>query len=129
MSEWRSIAGLKPGATSTSRVRQQLWRRPSGLRWCDPIEGGIDVHLNTHSTVDVPQFTTAPRLMTNLLAALEKRCLVWLAGRMPAGVNSDHLTALALFAMFMTGASYYAARLNPAALLLAVAWLGVNWFG
>jgi len=67
--------------------------------------------------------------MTNVLASAERRCLVWLARRMPAGVNSDHLTVLALFAMLMTGISYFAARLNRFALLMAIVWLAVNWFG
>ena len=34
------------------------------------------------------------RIHTSLLAAVEKRCLVWMAHRMPAAINSDHLTAL-----------------------------------
>jgi phosphatidylglycerophosphate synthase len=76
-----------------------------------------------------PLFTDAPRLMTNVVATIEKRCLLWLARRMPPRINSDHLTALALVAMFMTGASYYAARVHPLALLAAVLWLAINWFG
>jgi phosphatidylglycerophosphate synthase len=55
--------------------------------------------------------------------------LVWLAARIPAGINSDHLTVLALFAMLMAGVSYYAARSTPLALIMVVGWLGVNWFG
>ena len=39
------------------------------------------------------------RDLGSLLSGLEKRCLVWLARRMPVQVNSDHLTALGLFAM------------------------------
>lgn len=62
-------------------------------------------------------------------ASLEKRCLLWLAARLPRQVTSDHLTALALIAMLMTGLSFYLARFNRLALLLAVVWLAVNWFG
>ena len=44
-------------------------------------------------------FKEAQRSSTGLLTAVERRALVWLAGRMPAAVNSDHLTGLALFSM------------------------------
>lgn len=74
-------------------------------------------------------FKDARRHMTNLLASTERRCLIWLAARMPAGINSDHLTVLALFAMLMAGVSYWAARANPLALLMAIGWLAINWFG
>jgi phosphatidylglycerophosphate synthase len=67
--------------------------------------------------------------MNGVSASLERRCLIWLAERMPRRVNSDHLTGLALVAMLMTGLSYVAARWHPAGLLLAVGWLAVNWFG
>ena len=75
------------------------------------------------------EFKDARRHMTNLLASTERRCLIWLAARMPAGINSDHLTVLALFAMLMAGVSYWAARANPLALLMAIGWLAANWFG
>lgn len=52
-----------------------------------------------------------------------------MAARMPAEINSDHLTALALFAMLMTGLSYWMARTSRVGLLAAVVWLAVNWFG
>jgi phosphatidylglycerophosphate synthase len=48
---------------------------------------------------------------------------------MPAWVNSDHLTALALAAMIGVGLSYWLARATPAGLLLAIACLAINWFG
>jgi hypothetical protein len=41
-------------------------------------------------------FRDATRVLTSILAPLEKRCLLWLAHRMPRAVNSDHLTVLAL---------------------------------
>lgn len=37
---------------------------------------------------------TANRSHTSLLAEVEKRTLIWIAERLPAGVNSDHLTGL-----------------------------------
>jgi phosphatidylglycerophosphate synthase len=69
------------------------------------------------------------RLNTGLLAAAEKRLLVWIAGRLPAWVNSDHLTLLALLAMAGTGASFWLSRYWPPALTLVVFCLAVNWFG
>ncbi len=74
-------------------------------------------------------FKDAKRAQVSLLAPLEKRCLIWLAERMPGWVNSDHLTALGLVAMLMAGLSYWAARWSRFALLAVVFWLAVNWFG
>jgi len=74
-------------------------------------------------------FRDARRVLTSVLAPLEKQCLIWLASRMPARVNSDHLTALALVAMLAAGLSYWLAAVRPAALLLVNAALAVNWFG
>lgn len=64
-----------------------------------------------------------------LLAAPEKRALHYLAERMPAWVNSDHLTLLGLLAMLLAGACYWAASLDRRALLLVVVALAINWFG
>lgn len=65
----------------------------------------------------------------SLLAAAEKRLLVWIAARLPRAVNSDHLTLLALGAMAGAGACYAAARWEPSALWGVVAALAFNWFG
>jgi archaetidylinositol phosphate synthase len=69
------------------------------------------------------------RVHTSLLAAVEKRCLIWMARRMPEGINSDHLTALALVAMLGAGLCYWIAPAMPAALWGVVGLLVVNWFG
>jgi phosphatidylglycerophosphate synthase len=69
------------------------------------------------------------RVLTSVLAPFERRCLVWMAGRLPRSVNSDHLTALALAAMVSAGGSYWLARVTPVGLLLVVVSLAVNWFG
>ncbi len=65
----------------------------------------------------------------SVLAATEKRALVWMARRMPSWVNSDHLTLLGLVSMFSAGMAYYAASKNQSALLLVVPALALNWFG
>jgi len=69
------------------------------------------------------------RQNTGLLADAEKRVLVWLARRMPAGINSDHLSALGLVAMLAAGASFALFRATPWAAMGVVLSLAVNWFG
>ena len=65
----------------------------------------------------------------SILAAAEKRALIWMARRLPRWINADHLTVLGLLAMAGTGAAYWAAQWHELALLGAVAGLAVNWFG
>jgi len=76
-----------------------------------------------------PEFKNAVRLQQSLLTRAERKCLAWLAERMPARVNSDHLTLLGFAAMFLAGVCYVAARWQPGALLLVNVMLAVNWFG
>ena len=65
----------------------------------------------------------------SILAASEKRLLIFIAERLPRAINSDHLTTLALVAMGMAGAAFAAARWDRRALWLVVAALALNWFG
>jgi phosphatidylglycerophosphate synthase len=74
-------------------------------------------------------FVHAARTMNGLTARVEKRVLIWMAGRMPAWINSDHLTALAGLAMVAGSAAYAMARSWPPALLLVNLCLAINWFG
>jgi archaetidylinositol phosphate synthase len=74
-------------------------------------------------------FKDAIRLQESFTAAAERKTLAWLAVRLPARVNSDHLTLLGFVAMFLAGASYAFARTNRAGLLLATFFLALNWFG
>jgi archaetidylinositol phosphate synthase len=76
-----------------------------------------------------PSNTTHVRINTGVLAALEKRVLVWMAIRLPDWVTSDHLTALALLAMAAAGGAFWASRHEPFALVGVVLALAVNWFG
>ena len=70
------------------------------------------------------------RLHGSLLAGPEKRALVWMAERMPAWLNSDHLSALGLVSMAGVGASFWLAGALPAAgVPLVVVCLVLNWFG
>jgi phosphatidylglycerophosphate synthase len=69
------------------------------------------------------------RVHTSLLAAVEKRCLIWMATRLPAAINSDHLTAFGATAMLGAGLCYWVAPSAPVALWGVVLMLAVNWFG
>ncbi|MBZ5661099.1 MAG: CDP-alcohol phosphatidyltransferase family protein [Acidobacteriia bacterium] len=74
-------------------------------------------------------FKNAVRLQESFTAQAERKALLWLAARMPACVNSDHLTMAGFAAMFLAGASYALARVSHAGLLLATLFLVINWFG
>jgi phosphatidylglycerophosphate synthase len=69
------------------------------------------------------------RINQSLLAAGEKRLLVWIAHRLPRWVHSDLLTGLAVAAMALTGAGFAVARWDNRALGLVVLGLWLNWFG
>ena len=72
---------------------------------------------------------THVREHTSVLAGAEKRLLVWMARRIPARVNSDHLTMLGASAMMATGAAFAAASVDRRALFLVPLLLALNWFG
>ena len=74
-------------------------------------------------------FIEAQRNSTGLLTQVERRVLHALAGRMPAAVNSDHLTALGVGSMFMVGACFALSARYPVALWGVVVFLALNWFG
>lgn len=57
------------------------------------------------------------RDLGSILSGVEKRLLVWMAHRMPAAINSDHLTALGLLGMLGAGLSFWAASEEPLALI------------
>jgi phosphatidylglycerophosphate synthase len=65
----------------------------------------------------------------SVLAALEKRALIGIANRIPAPINSDHLSALSLTSMMAAALALAAIRLTPWAALAAVVCLAANWFG
>jgi phosphatidylglycerophosphate synthase len=69
------------------------------------------------------------RIHGSVLAAVEKRALVWTAERLPRWVNSDHLTVLGALALLFAGMCYAIGRQSPAALVGVVVLLAVNWFG
>jgi phosphatidylglycerophosphate synthase len=74
-------------------------------------------------------FRQATRVHGSCLAAAEKRVLVWMAERMPAWVNSDHLTLVGFTAQIATGLCYGFASHDRRMLLAAILCLAVNWLG
>ena len=89
--------------------------------------------MKTSPTAVAPGASAAAghtRLHGSLLAASEKRALVWMAKRMPARVNSDHLSALGFVSMAGVGLSFWLAGTHPAVgIPLVVVCLVLNWFG
>lgn len=77
--------------------------------------------------MNTPKPAAHTRVHTSLLAAAEKRALIWMAQRLPGWINSDHLTSMAALAMLGIGLCFWAG--TPAALLAIVVLLAVNWFG
>ena len=75
------------------------------------------------------KFLEAKRVIQSPLANVEKKTLVWIAGRLPQWVNSDHLTLLGFAAMLGASVAYWASRWSRAGLVSAVVMLAVNWFG
>lgn len=73
---------------------------------------------------------THVRQHNSILAASEKRALIWMATRLPRWVNSDHLSALGLASMAGAGAAFVLAASDPVAgASLVVLCLVLNWFG
>ena len=73
-------------------------------------------------------FRSAERIQSPL-SSTEKRLLIWMAQRLPAAINSDHLTILGFAAQIMTGVSYALARFNKLWLIAAIGFLALNWLG
>jgi archaetidylinositol phosphate synthase len=73
-----------------------------------------------------PPYQQAVRLHTSVLAEVERRLLVWMANRLPARINSDHLTSAATLAMLGVGTCFW---IGGGALPFVILLLAVNWFG
>src|SRR5688500_19248069 len=74
--------------------------------------------------------TTHVRQNTSVLAAAEKRALIWMAERLPRWINSDHLSALGLISMAGAGLAFWLTGSDPVAgASLVVLCLVLNWFG
>jgi phosphatidylglycerophosphate synthase len=69
------------------------------------------------------------RLNLGVLAAAEKRTLIWIASRLPAWVGSDHLSALGMVSMLAAGVSFAYIAVTPLAAAAVIVSLAANWFG
>lgn len=69
------------------------------------------------------------RIQTSLINALEKKALVWLAGKQPQWVNSDHLTVFGFIGALVICAGFVLSNLNIHWLWLANLGLIINWYG
>ena len=74
-------------------------------------------------------FKDAKREQTSILAPLERAALRGLSRRLPAWVNSDHLSLLGLVSMLLAGVAYALSRRNPLMLHLVNLFIFLNWFG
>jgi archaetidylinositol phosphate synthase len=86
------------------------------------------MEANAHEKGE-PGYREARRELSGLTAGVEKRVLGWLAARLPAWINPDHLTALGLLAMLLGGAAYAGSGRYPALLWVVNIALALNWFG
>jgi len=88
---------------------------------------GTNLENNTEKTTQA--FRDAQREQTSILAPLERAALYGFARRMPAWVNSDHLSVLGLIGMIGAGAFYALSKHNPLMLHLVNVFIFLNWFG
>lgn len=71
----------------------------------------------------------AVRIQNSILNGLEKKALVWLAGRQPKWVVSDVLTIVGIIGAIMIGAGFVLCSKNINWLWLSIAGFVVNWYG
>lgn len=69
------------------------------------------------------------RIQANLLAASERRLLLWLCSRMPLWVTPDHLTTIGVVGAVAIFAGYAASSFAVGWLWLAIGGYVVQWFG
>jgi archaetidylinositol phosphate synthase len=77
----------------------------------------------------IKAFQNATRVQESILAGSEKRVLLSLARKAPAGLSPDHLTGFGFLAQIMAGVSYAMAGSNCYWLLAAIGFLALNWLG
>lgn len=82
-----------------------------------------------HAETNLLLFKNAARVQHSFTSVAERKLLLWIAARLPSGINSDHLTLLGFLSMCLAGASYASARWNSLGLLLATIFIALNWFG
>lgn len=91
--------------------------------------GGAATGQFTTKELNLIEFKNAERVQQTLVTGAERKALRWLAARMPAWVNSDHLTLLGFVAQFFVGVCYALSARDNRWLLVGTACLALNWFG
>jgi phosphatidylglycerophosphate synthase len=71
----------------------------------------------------------AQRIQSNILAAGERKLLMWLCARMPPWITPDFLTGLGFIGAVSVFVGYALSVWDPAWLGLAIAGYGIHWFG
>jgi archaetidylinositol phosphate synthase len=69
------------------------------------------------------------RVNQNMLGALERPALAWLADRLPARVAPDHLTAIGVIGAVVTASGFVLSRWALSWLWLSCVGLVLNWLG
>ena len=92
-------------------------------------ETGGQANMEGEAGKKTRAFRDAQREQTSILAPLERAALYGFARRMPAWVNSDHLSVLGLIGMIGAGACYALSKHNPLMLHLVNVFIFLNWFG
>ena len=72
---------------------------------------------------------TSTRIQTSILNALEKKALVWLAGKQPRWVTSDVLTYIGVLGAVVCAVGFALANLDIRYLWLSSLGLVINWYG
>lgn len=73
--------------------------------------------------------TTEIRIQTSVLSEVEKKALVWMAGRLPLWVTPDLLTTIGFFGALISGGGYVLSNWGKGFLWLSSFGFVVNWFG
>src|SRR6266478_4618898 len=110
-------------------LAQTFWHRDCHRRGEGRRQEAGDPSMQMELAIKTKAFRDAAREQTSILAPLERAALRGLARRMPAWVNSDHLSVLGLVGMIGAGACYAASKYNPVMLYLVNVFIFFNWFG
>lgn len=78
---------------------------------------------------DMSEVKQSLRIQTSFLNGMEKKALVWLAGRQPQWVTSDMLTVVGVIGAFLTGLGFALTHYGIGWLWLSSAGLALNWYG
>jgi archaetidylinositol phosphate synthase len=98
----------------------------SGLQILTNLNFALSVQTNMQPERG---YQPAERVQRSFLSSIEKRALIWIAHRLPAWLNSDHLTLLGFLSLVGVGFSYWYSRESHMGLALANLFLILNWFG